>query len=209
MPQARASYRLLYFASVVCLVLGGRDVMAQTAEKSVLVFSSYSATSPGGDCIAGTMNAGCGTAPLAEWIATPFMPSASGTLAYLDVAAVWINGKRGVVVTLVNDDGGVPGPISAGLESFTAALPKQGAKPNPKVKLTSKLHPALTAGTTYWVVMAPRYQTSLSSWYLSSTDTNDPDFSTSEGATWNSFNSIFGGPNPPYTNLPEIAVYEQ
>jgi hypothetical protein len=206
MTHTRVSYRL-YLAIVVCVALGRQGVMAETAKKSVLVFSSYSTTSPGGDCIAGTMNAGCGTAPLAEWIATPFAPSASGTLSYLDVAAVWLNGKRGVVVTLVNDDGGSPGPVSAGLESFTAALPKQGAKPNPKVKLTSKLHPALTAGTTYWVVMAPHYQTSLSSWYLSSTDTNAPDFSTNEGESWSSFDSIFGGPNPPYTNLPELAVY--
>jgi hypothetical protein len=206
MTQTRVSYRL-YFAIVVCVALAGQGVMAETAKKSVLVFSSYSTTSPGGDCIAGSMNAGCGTAPLPEWIATPFVPSVSGTLSYLDVAAVWLNGKHGVVVTLVNDDDGVPGPVSAGLESFTAALPKQGAKPNPKVKLTSKLHPALTAGTTYWVVMAPRYPTTLSTWYLSSTDTNAPDISTSQGATWSSFDSIFGGPDPPYTNLPELAVY--
>ncbi len=206
MTQARVSYRL-YFTIVVCALLGAQGVMAQTPQTAVLVFSSYSTTSPGGDCIAGSMNAGCGTSPLPEWIATPFVPSASGTLSYLDVAAVWENGKRGVVVTLVNDDDGSPGPVSSGLESFTAALPEQGAKPNPKVKLKSKLHPALAAGTTYWVVMAPHYQTSLSSWYLSSTDTNAPDISTNEGATWSSFDSIFGGPDPPYTNLPELSVY--
>ena len=57
------------------------------------------------------------------------------------------------------------------------------------------------------MVMAPHYQTSLSSWYLSSTDTNAPDISTNEGATWSSFDSIFGGPDPPYTNLPELSVY--
>ena len=205
MRQAKLSYRL-YFAIAVCVVLGGQGVVAQRAQKSVQVFSSYSTTSPGGDCIAGSMNAGCGTAPNPEWIATPFVPSASGTLSYFDVAAVWLNGPRGIVVTLVNDDDGSPGPVSSGLESFTVTLPKK-AKPNLKVKLTSKLHPALAAGTTYWVVMAPLDQTSLSTWYLSNTDTNAPDISTNEGETWSSFDSIFGGPDPPYTNLPELAVY--
>ena len=57
MTQAKLNCRL-YFAIVVCVVLGGRGVVAQMGQKSVLVFSSFSATSPGGDCIAGTMNAG-------------------------------------------------------------------------------------------------------------------------------------------------------
>jgi hypothetical protein len=201
MTEARANYRL-YFLTVVCVVLGGLRVVAQEAPKPLLVFSSYSSKADGGDCVAGSENAGCFSTPTSEWIATPFVPTGSGTLSYLDVAAEWLNGTNSVVVTLANDNDGSPG---GGLESFTKKLPAKGA--NPKVKLTSKLHPALTAGTTYWVVMAPLYQNSLSTWYLSSTDTDAPDYSTNEGATWSSFDTIFGGANPPYTNLPELAVY--
>jgi hypothetical protein len=201
--HAKRSYRL-GLGTVALVVLGGQGAAAQTP---VRVFSSLSATAPGGDCIAGPKNPGCSSTPTSEWIATPFVPTGSGLLAYLEVAAVWENGHRGVVVTVVGDADGSPAPVATGLETFTTPLPKVGAKPNPKVKLTSKLHPALTAGVTYWVVMAPQYDNSLSSWYLSSKDTNAPDISTDDGVTWRSFDTIFGGPEPPYTNLPELAVY--
>jgi len=186
------------------LALGERSAVAQT---SALVFSSYShVKSPYGDCIYGADSGACSPSPTSQWIAAPFVPMGSGPLDFLYVAAVYLSGTEGIVVTLVNDNDGSPGPVTTVLESFVTQ--HLGSPAKPTVKLTSTLHPTLTAGTQYWLVVAPLGYNSLATWNLSDTRTAVPDISFDGGKTWASFDSFYGGvPTPPFTNLPEFAVY--
>ncbi len=171
------------------------------------MFSSYShVASQYGDCVNGADNGSCTLSPTSQWIAAPFVPTGSGPLDFLYVAAIYLSGTEGVVVTLVNDNSGSPGPVTTVLESFVTQ--HLGSSTKPTVKLTSTLHPTLSAGTQYWLVMAPLGYNSLATWKLSDTHTAVPDISSDGGKTWVSFDSIYGGvPTPPFTNLPEFAVY--
>ena len=199
--------RLLKFGSTLVAIgvlLASWSAVAQTE-----VFNSFSSAATGvGDCIVGPDDAGCATSPISQWIAAPFVPTGSGTLDYLDVAVRYVGGTEGVVVALVNDNSGSPAPITTVLESFTVTSLPASTVAKPKKRLTSKAHPSLTGGNTYWVVIEPLGYDSESTWILG-TNTTPPDFSVNGGNTWASFNTIFGGSNPPYTNLPELDVYVQ
>jgi hypothetical protein len=91
-----------------------------------------------------------GTAPgfNEEEIAARFVPGADYTLDAIDFAATYVSGFDGVTLEIDANDFGKPG---AAIESFSFAVSSTTAE---VFTADSVLHPLLTAGTTYWVLLA-------------------------------------------------------
>ena len=109
--------------------------------------------------------------------AAPFIATTTGPLDHIDLAIA--GGK--VTVSIYPDNGGVPGNINNGpaLEDFLASpVPSTNGKP---VKFASKAHPTLTAGQTYWVIVAPLYYDTITHWSLNTTGVSGVDASFAGG----------------------------
>ena len=109
-----------------------------------------------------------------QWIAASFQPSVAATLDSVDLG-VNIFGTF-ISVDLDTNAGGVPGSI---LESFALT----GNSRFPVLRTgTSTLHPLLTAGTTYWLVLTPG--DSVGGWYFNNQGLNGADYTHDNGTTW-------------------------
>ena len=116
--------------------------------------------------------------------AAPFVAGASGQLDHIDLP---LNGD-GVVVSIYADANGVPGTYSDGppLEEWLDTKFPSGPAGNKPIKFVSKAHPVLTAGTTYWVVVAPLFYDSVTQWFMNTTNVSGVDASFFGGGvnTW-------------------------
>ncbi len=121
--------------------------------------------------------------PQPVWAAASFVPTVSGNLDYVDVATYnYGDGAKGAVMTVVADHNGSPVPLTRVLDTVNVASLGQ-VVPEPYVKIAPTTHPKLTAGTTYWLMLAPRGYNSFGAWYYGVNTTNF-DWSTNGGATW-------------------------
>jgi hypothetical protein len=87
-----------------------------------------------------------------------FTPSIDTTLDSVKFAAYNIGGDKTLDVILMSNAGGVPGTA---LETFT--FPEIASSAS-LYTATSSLHPVLSQGTQYWVVLAPSTN-GLIAWY--------------------------------------------
>jgi hypothetical protein len=89
-------------------------------------------------------------------IAAPFALNNQASLDSIDFAASWFNfdGPRQLTVNLETDANGVPSDFVLETFSFTNITSGDPLHPaNNIYTAISSLHPLLTAGTTYWVVL--------------------------------------------------------
>jgi hypothetical protein len=139
---------------------------AAGAHAASLTYSDFTDadTYPGsGYCINGPDASACG-APTPYWPAQPFVSKLTGFLDHLDIPMSYQSGTQGVMVTLVNDNGGSPAVPTKVLESFLVTTLPTTSSSTDKVRLTSKLHPQLVSGTTYWVIVSPLGYDTVATW---------------------------------------------
>jgi len=111
-----------------------------------------------------------------QWVAVPFQPSVTATLDTADVGIGFVKGT-GFLIDIDTNAGGAPG-------SLLETLPLPGISLIPFVGTgTSTLHPLLTAGTTYWLVLRPGSQ-SAGGWAQNDRGINGFVFSVNNGSTW-------------------------
>ncbi|HWA03988.1 MAG TPA: choice-of-anchor R domain-containing protein [Rhizomicrobium sp.] len=131
------------------------------------------------------------------WLAGSFVPESDATVKEIDAAVGYVTGANTVVVTLYDDNGGVPGNVLAkgkasGLTTFGTCCGLAIAKGK---------HVALTAGHTYWVAVTTDGADSdtWAAWNFNSTNQIDPvSVAVSNGGAW----SAAGGEVP----APSFAV---
>lgn len=116
------------------------------------------------------------------WLAASFTPAADATVKEIDAGVGWVSGTNNVIVTLYNDNGGVPGKVRAtgaasGLTTFGGCCGL--AILNDRV--------AVKAGNTYWVSVTTDGADSdtWAAWNFNSTDQiNGVSVATSNGGAW-------------------------
>jgi hypothetical protein len=107
-----------------------------------------------------------------QWRAAAFTPSTSHTATVVKVAAAWISGTNGLVLSLYNDDNGVPGKAIASAQLRN--LPVFGTCCVLQVRMDGAGIP-LTAGTQYWIVLSTNSAEgdTSASWVFNDTDQVD------------------------------------
>jgi hypothetical protein len=117
------------------------------------------------------------------WAATTFVPTISDTLAYMDLALSNRGpGFNGVLVSFTTDNGGTPGNT---LETWAIEnLPFYGTAYKTH-RFTSKLHPSVTAGARYWVIVQPLGLDTYAAWMANPQSQDGPGGSSQDGGkTW-------------------------
>ena len=111
--------------------------------------------------------------------------SLSFTLSTIEVAANLVSGTNQLFISIDADSSGLPG---ATLESFTInnELPQVGTYSSGNLLLaTSVIHPLLTAGSQYWVVLSAP-DTTWAGWNFNSTGVTGPLYQSNNGVPVNS-----------------------
>ncbi len=133
------------------------------------------------------INAGWAVGGFFSDAALGFTPNATSQLGSIDfVISILLvgGGTNEVMLSLVNDDQGVP--IGSTLESWTFTN-EMGAfgTAAPILTADSITHPTLTAGTPYWLVASPPVSDTNAAWNFNSIGDIGPEsYSTDGGSTW-------------------------
>jgi hypothetical protein len=110
-------------------------------------------------------------------VSESFSPAVTALLGQIEVPVDAISGVGNLVVEITSDGGGIPGPIVK--ESLSATAPATASL----VTLTSILHPTLTAGTTYWIVVTTSGTLNINWFVASDLNLRSADFFSS--GSWN------------------------
>jgi hypothetical protein len=116
------------------------------------------------------------------WLAASFTPAEDATVKEIDAGVGWVTGPNKVIVTLYDDNGGVPGNTLAsgsatGLTTFGTCC---------GLAILDN-HVKVTGGNTYWVSVTTDGATSSTwaAWNFNSTDQINPvSVATSDGTSW-------------------------
>ncbi|MCE5325711.1 MAG: PEP-CTERM sorting domain-containing protein [Planctomycetaceae bacterium] len=81
-------------------------------------------------------------------------------LGKIEVATVWDSGTNSLVVSVAADNAGIPGTT---IESFSLSGLMTG-EPGSIVSMTSTLHPLLSNGSSYWVVLEAGAEDASAAW---------------------------------------------
>ena len=161
----------------------------------VTIFNSLAASYPKGRywCCMGYNVMGPNSGLGVQWMAAPFTPAADRTVTRIAVAAGYSQqGANGVVVSLNDDNNGVPGQA---LQSWnTTGLPRFGSCCAVVVESNSTGIP-VTAGKQYWVVLSTNSSESdtVDGWNVEDTDQVDPATMASyAGTQWTVFQATPG-----------------
>ncbi len=148
-----------------------------------------------GDLVANPGSGFSGT----EQVASYFYAPVGGTLDHIDIAiGSYFGGPdagvSGVSVALVtnNDGTGYPSNAQSLEEWIVTKAPSVYSKIKP-TKLASKVHPALSAGTYYWVVVTPIGYDVASFILDNSTGACCQSYSNDGGNTWNLYSGSVAG----------------
>lgn len=145
-------------------VAGAMILSGSLAQAKTVVFSNLNPVGSfqhfGGLCIDGP--AGACNVKITFYVAQPFIPATSGTLDHFDLALTNYGLPSGdlavgLAVALVADDAGAPKSNGHAIEEWIVPkiTPAYGVAPFKLTKVASKLHPTLSAGTKYWIVVTP------------------------------------------------------
>jgi hypothetical protein len=133
-------------------------------------------------CVSGASTPNCG--PLTDrWIASPFMPTATGALSSVAVALSVNSGQNGAVLQLVDDNGGVPSTTVLETWTLRHLRPFSAGTFTPE-SVRSILHPVLSAGTKYWLVAKGVAGTTLDTWSWNNVGVGGALLSLNNGSTW-------------------------
>jgi hypothetical protein len=97
--------------------------------------------------------------------AVPFTPQADARLDAYRVVVGWIWGTNLLNLTLMTDDGGLPGTA---IEQVTLVDAMPDLFEPAILTIPSVLHPLLRAGTPYWVVLDAPDPTTFAGWFITS-----------------------------------------
>ena len=162
-----------------------------------LVFSNVGFKYPNGlyFCCYGNTISGSGSVIGATyWVAMGFTPAADADLKEIDVGVGYVTGTNKVIISLYDDNGGVPGNVikkwsQTGLGNFGACCQIEVGK-------TRGIH--VTAGTPYWVAVTTDGADSdtWAAWPFNSTDQINPvPLAVSNGAGWSAAGGSVPAPN--------------
>lgn len=114
----------------------------------------------------------CGTGSGAETAAVSFVPSKTGTFSQIQIPVRGAaTGPTAFQIWITNDNSGVPGGVVEGpllLNNIPNFTINYIVAPS---HIFSVARPTLTAGQTYWLVVAPATNTTTGTWNFSSGDT--------------------------------------
>lgn len=150
--------------------------------------------------ICGPNGTGCSgiTSMVAQMVAVSFTPSQSGALRQIQVPIGFRNGTRSFQAWITTSVNGTPGaPLETFMLSNVRAQPFPVRSPE---HIFSVTHPALSAGTTYWLVIGPAASDAVGSWNYSLTD------APSAGGANYLVNSTAGAGNVPQLTGPWTAA---
>ncbi len=180
--------RVLGLAGVLVLGATSSEAIAVPAK----IYGSFGAHNSNCQCdspaVVGPIRAPGYLPTAAAWIAASFPAGPGGTLDYFDLAISNAGGGYpGVVVELIQDNGsGVPDTTGvAELETWVVTNVTSSSTKN--TKFTSKVHPVLTAGATYWIVVEPIGIDTAVNWWSSPTVSSSVLYSSTGGGTWNGY----------------------
>ena len=193
----------LHSRFVMAMALTGAGLFcASAAQATTDVFSTINAVGGfnrggGAWCVDGPSGACDGSMSLL--IAQPFQSSTSGTLDHLDLAIANLGPTigalaDGVAVALVRDNGKgtAPDGNDPALEEWVITKLKYTSAQNATMKATkvaSKLHPALNAGQTYWIVLSPTGYDGSTAWYYNTLGKTPGLVSGDGGHSWTATNT--------------------
>ena len=155
-----------------------RAMLPLTAENSddptlVTIFSNLASKYPKGVywCCTGYNVMGPNSGVGEQWMAAAFTPDADGTVTKIEVSAGWSEGTNGIVISLNNDDNGMPGQA---LQTWNVSdLPFFGTCCT-LLKVSSQGIP-VTGGQQYWVMLKTngRELNTVDAWNVSDADQID------------------------------------
>jgi len=149
-----------------------------------LYFCCYGNTISGSGSVIGSVN----------WVAMGFTPAAGADLKEIDVGVGYVTGTNKVIISLYDDNGGVPGNLikkwpATGLGAF-------GACCQIEVNRARGIH--VTAGTPYWVAVTTDGAGSdtWAAWPFNSTDQINPvPIAVNQGSGWTNAGGEIPAPN--------------
>jgi hypothetical protein len=122
--------------------------------------------------------------------AMPFVPSVSGRVQEIDIAAVHSSGPNATIVQLAQDNGGVPGAVLASTGVINS--PPSGSTCCAGVATVSPSVP-IGAGHTYWVIARAPASTTYNGWAWNPNFTTGTfAYSQNGGSTWSTTYSYIG-----------------
>jgi len=129
------------------------------------------------------------------WLAASFSPAQDATAKEIDAGVGWVEGTNKVIITLYDDNGGVPGSVLA-----SGAADSLGVFGDCCGLATLKLRGgvALTGGATYWVSVTTDGADSdtWAAWNLNSTDQVNPvTIAVSNGGDWTNLGGSIPAPS--------------
>jgi hypothetical protein len=155
-----------------------RAMLPFTVENSddltlVTIFSNLASKYPKGVywCCTGYNVMGPNSGVGEQWMAAAFTPDADGTVTKIEVSAGWSQGTNGIVISLNNDDNGMPGQA---LQTWNVSdLPFFGTCCT-LLKVSSQGIP-VTGGQQYWVMLRTngRELNTVDAWNVSDADQID------------------------------------
>jgi hypothetical protein len=162
-----------------------------------LVFSNVGYKYPNGLYFCCYGNTISGTASLigsVNWVAMGFTPAADADLKEIDVGVGYVTGTNKVIISLYDDNGGVPGKVIkkwpvTGLGAFGACC---------QIEVGRARGISLTAGTPYWVAVTTDGADSdtWAAWPFNSTDQiNAVPIAVNQGSGWSNAGGEIPAPN--------------
>ncbi len=160
-----------------------------------LIFSNIGYKYPNGlyfCCYGDTISGSTSAVGQTFWLAASFTPSADAVVKEIDAGVGWVSGTNKVIVTLYDDNGGIPGKVLAtgsatGLTSFGSCC---------GLAILGD-HVRVTGGATYWVSVTTdgANSTTWAAWNLNSTDQINPvTIAASDGTTWTNLGGSIPAP---------------
>ena len=136
--------RMLYASAAILMLAPAYHLGARSANASTIIYSTFDP----GDTY--DVTSGWAIGDTQVWVqALQFTPTESGMVQTIEIAAFRLAGGTAVNVSLTTDAGDQPGPV---LE--TLRLCCFGGTPSIQLA-NSVLHPKLSAGTKYWLMVSP------------------------------------------------------
>jgi hypothetical protein len=144
-------------------------------------------------CYGNTISGSASAVGQTFWLAASFTPAEDVKVKEIDAAVGWVTGTNKVIITLYDDDGGVPGSelasgAATGLGSFGSCCSL--AILDDKVRLSG--------GSTYWVAVTTdgADSTTWAAWNFNSTDQINPvTVAASNGGAWTNLGGSVPAPS--------------
>ncbi len=135
-------------------------------------------------CCEGWTISGTGTLGFSQSIGEEFQVGSNGSVGQIDVGVGYVEGTNSFYVALDADNGGLPGTQLGRWDNLSSPQSFGGCCGLLTITGISGIN--LTAGTNYWLIVAPESSTSTlwGAWNFSNSATGNQAVSTDGGQTW-------------------------